>query len=165
MAGVGFDARMIRDADGTLKTRLGRVAYVWTGAKATQGARARMKVKVDGNKWFSGKASCLLVGNVGTVVGGLTVFDQAEPDDGWLEVGVVTADGVAQWVRVLGRIAAGHPERSPFASLTRGRRITVELDRKVVYELDGGDREAVSKVKIRVQPAAIAVKVPAAPVA
>ena len=33
MAGAGFDARMIRDADGGLKDRVGRAAYVWTGAK------------------------------------------------------------------------------------------------------------------------------------
>ena len=31
MAGAGFDAAMIEQADGTLKDRLGRVAYVWTG--------------------------------------------------------------------------------------------------------------------------------------
>ena len=33
MAGAGFDARMIGDADGGLKDRFGRLAYVWTGAK------------------------------------------------------------------------------------------------------------------------------------
>ena len=33
MAGAGFDAMMIREADNGLKDRLGRVAYVWTGSK------------------------------------------------------------------------------------------------------------------------------------
>ena len=33
MAGTGFDARMIRDADSALKDRVGRVAYVWTAAR------------------------------------------------------------------------------------------------------------------------------------
>ena len=33
MAGVGFDALMIRDADRDLKDRVGRAAYVWTGAR------------------------------------------------------------------------------------------------------------------------------------
>ena len=31
MAGAGFDALMIREADAGLKDRIGRVAYVWTG--------------------------------------------------------------------------------------------------------------------------------------
>ena len=33
MAGAGFDAAMIRQADGTLKDRFGRLAYVWTGSE------------------------------------------------------------------------------------------------------------------------------------
>ena len=32
MAGAGFDGAMIRDADGDLKSRLGKLAYVWTGS-------------------------------------------------------------------------------------------------------------------------------------
>src|SRR5580704_16506481 len=33
MAGAGFDARMIADADRAMKDRLGRVAYLYTGAR------------------------------------------------------------------------------------------------------------------------------------
>ena len=40
MAGAGFDAAMIRDADGGLKDRLGRAAYVWAGSKNLR-ARSR----------------------------------------------------------------------------------------------------------------------------
>ena len=65
---------------------------------------------VDGNLWFSGDLSCLLVGNVGTLFGGMTVFQDARPDDGRLDVGVVTATGVSAWLRALraprGRITA-----------------------------------------------------------
>jgi YegS/Rv2252/BmrU family lipid kinase len=161
MAGAGFDARMIRDADGSLKDRVGRVAYVWTGARATRGKPTPTKVRVDGRAWFSGKASCVLVGNVGTITGGVTVFTAAEPDDGWLEVGVVTAKGTVQWLRVLGRMAAGQTERSPLTKLTRGRKIDIRLANKTPYELDGGDRPPASRLKIRVEPRAISVRVPA----
>jgi hypothetical protein len=37
MAGAGFDASMIQEADGGLKDRLGRVAYVWTGSQEPAG--------------------------------------------------------------------------------------------------------------------------------
>ena len=40
MAGAGFDAAMIREADGGLKDRLGRVAYVWTGSKGLGRSRS-----------------------------------------------------------------------------------------------------------------------------
>jgi diacylglycerol kinase (ATP) len=160
MAGCGFDARMIRDADGSLKDHFGRAGYVWTGAKATRGKPTRTRVRVDGTTWFSGKASCVLIGNVGTITGGLNVFTAAEPDDGVLEIGVVTAKGVVQWLRVLGRMAAGQTERSPLTKLTRGRKITVRLAHKTPYELDGGDRPSTSRLKVRIEPGAISVRVP-----
>ena len=65
MAGVGFDAIMVKDADGGLKDRFGRLAYVWTGARATQMKAPRMSIKVDGAVWFKGRATCLLLGNMG----------------------------------------------------------------------------------------------------
>ena len=43
MAGAGFDAAMIHDADGGLKDRLGRVAYVWTGSKNLRRSRSRRR--------------------------------------------------------------------------------------------------------------------------
>jgi YegS/Rv2252/BmrU family lipid kinase len=159
MAGAGLDARMIRDADGSMKNHFGRAAYVWTGAKAMRGAPTRVKVRVDGKTWFVGKAACVLVGNVGTVTGGLEVFDSAEPDDGWLDLGVVTAEGAVQWLRVLARMAAGQTEKSPLTQITRGHRINIRLDRKTPYELDGGDRPPASKLKVRIEPGAISVRV------
>ena len=68
MAGAGLDALMIRDADGKLKDRLGRAAYVLTGAKNIAAGRITTQVRIDGDKWFDGKASCVLVGNVGKVL-------------------------------------------------------------------------------------------------
>jgi diacylglycerol kinase family enzyme len=160
MAGAGFDAAMIQDADGRLKDRLGRAAYLWTGARGLRAKPFKARVAVDGDPWFSGKASCVLVGNVGSLFGGIEVFDRASPDDGRLDIGVVTADGVIEWGRTLARTAAGSPERSPFVRVTSGRRFDVELGRKVLYELDGSDRAKAKKLKIRVEAGAVTVCVP-----
>ena len=59
-----------------------------------------------------------------------------------------------------GRIIAGQPAKSPFVQMTSGRRIRVRFDRPFPYELDGGDRKPVRKLKIKVHPAAIRVCVP-----
>ena len=48
MAGVGFDARMIRDADRGLKDRVGASRTSPTGAKNLRG-RVRMRIEVDGD--------------------------------------------------------------------------------------------------------------------
>jgi YegS/Rv2252/BmrU family lipid kinase len=162
MAGTGFDAIMIRHAAGRAKTRLGRLAYARSSVKAMRAPRVQMRVRIDDQPWFAGKASCLLFGNVGKVTGGLPVFAEASPSDGVLEVGLVTARNAWQWVRVLARVARGRIDRSPLIKTTRARRVRVELGRKMPYQLDGGDRPPVRRLKVRVEPAAVTVCVPAA---
>jgi diacylglycerol kinase (ATP) len=161
MAGAGFDASMIRDAgDGGLKDRLGRVAYVWTGSKNLRAKPFRAKIEVDGAAWYKGKASCILLGNVGKLFGGVEAFEDARPDDGKLELGVVTAEGLLEWSRMLARTAAGTASKSPFAQTTKARSVKVKLNRKVLYELDGGDRTKVKAFRVKVEPGAVVVCVP-----
>ena len=93
MAGAGFDAQMINDADRGLKDRAGRLAYVLTGLRHVRDEPVPTKIRVDGRKWFDGPTTCVLFGNVGTITGGIRAFDDARPDDGLLDVGVVTATG------------------------------------------------------------------------
>ena len=163
MAGAGFDAAMIRDAgDGGLKERFGRMAYVWTGSKDVRSKPFRAEIKVDGAGWFKGKASCILVGNVGKLFGGVEAFEDASPDDGKLELGVVTAEGLIEWGRMIARTAVGSASQSPFAQTTKARSVKVKLNRKVLYELDGGDRTKVKAFKVKVQPDAVTVCVPTA---
>ena len=160
MAGVGFDGAMIQDADRNLKDRLGKLAYVWTGLRHVNGKAPRAKVIIDGVKWFDDEASCVLVGNVGTITGGIHAFDDARPDDGWLDVGVATAQGALQWARALGTMAVGRSDHSPFVRMTRARRIDVKLESKLEYELDGGAREAVKRLTVQVVPEAVTICVP-----
>jgi diacylglycerol kinase (ATP) len=162
MAGAGLDAAMIRDADAGLKDRVGRIAYVWTGARNIDAQPFRAKIRVDGTSWFDDNASCVLVGNVGNLFGGVEAFDDARPDDGMLELGVVTADGLVQWARTMARTVAGTTAKSPFVQITRARTIEVTLSRKVLYELDGGDRKKLRSFTVEVEPGAIEICVPAA---
>jgi diacylglycerol kinase (ATP) len=157
MAGAGFDAIMMKEADRGLKDRLGQLAYVWTGTKAIRAGPIQMSIKVDGSQWFKGRASCLLLGNMGTLTGGLVAFPDARPDDGLLEVGVVTAQNPVQWARVLKGLVTGKAERSKNVRTGRGHRISIKLAKKVPYELDGGARPAAKRLRVRVDPRAVRV--------
>jgi diacylglycerol kinase (ATP) len=46
--------------------------------------------------------------------------------------------------------------------VTKGRSMNVKLDRKVRYELDGGDRSKVKSFRVEVEPGVVSVCVPRA---
>lgn len=160
MAGLGFDADLINSANGALKGRLGRFAYIWSGLRAVGLEAAHTTITLDGETWFEGDATCVLVGNVAKVMGGVEVFDGARPDDGWLDVGVSTAQGAFAWSRAMFHMGTGRAGASPYIRRARARRMTVELAAPLRYELDGGARGTLTKVKVRVVPAAVAVRIP-----
>ncbi len=160
MAGAGFDARMIADADRDMKDRFGRVAYLYTGARNLAARRVKATVEVDGECFFEGRVSCVLAGNVGKVLGGIQAFAGAQPDDGLLELGVVTAKNLAEWARAFGKVAVGRAEQSPFVEVTRGRKFRIRFASKQPYELDGGARGKLRQMRIEVKPGSITVCVP-----
>src|SRR4029077_13784168 len=123
--------------------------------------RMKATVEVDGKRFFQGPVSCVLAANVGTIMGGIEAFPDARPDDGLLELGVVTAKNPVEWARVFGRLTLGRAEDSPFAEITRGTKFTIRFDRKVPYELDGGVRPARREVQIKARPRSITICVPA----
>lgn len=163
MAGAGLDAHMIEDADAGLKDRFGRLAYIWTASKSLRKEPFKARIEVNGELWYKGKASCILLGNVGSLFGGIEAFENARPDDGLLEVGVTNAEGLGQWARTLARTAIGTTGKSPFVQVTKAKKIRVEFDRKVAYELDGGARKPTKVLKVKIEPGAITVRVPERP--
>jgi diacylglycerol kinase (ATP) len=162
MAGAGFDARVIRDADAEMKRRLGRMAYVWAVSRNLHDKPFRAEIEVDGSAWFEGDASCVLIGNVGEFFGGIAAFDGARPNDGVLDLGVATAEGIIDWTRTIVRTAVSGASNSPFVQVTRAQSVDVRLSRKVLYELDGGARRKAKRLQIEVEPDAVSVCVPEA---
>jgi len=162
MAGTGLDALIMNRVSSREKQTLGRLAYARSGLEAMKAARVRMEIRVDGAVWFKGAASNVLVGNVGTIAGGITVFPDASVSDGKLEVGIVTAKTPWQWLRVFTRAAIGLVARSPYVRTTTGKKISIRLGRKSPYELDGGARQPTKRIKVRVEPGALRVCVPGA---
>jgi diacylglycerol kinase (ATP) len=160
MAGAGFDARMIKEADRGMKDRVGRAAYLYAGVRNLSARRVNAVIEADGRRFFKGRLSCVLVGNVGKLLGGVEAFPGAQPDDGLLELGVVTAKNPAEWARTLGRVALGEAGKSPFVEVVQGRKFRIRLDRRLPCELDGGARPAAGKMRIKVHPSSITICVP-----
>ena len=161
MAGAGFDALMIREADGGLKDRLGRARLRLDGVEEPPRGPLQGAIDVNGELWYNGKASCVLLGNVGSLFGGIEAFETRGPTTGCSRSASRAptgwANGRAPWP---GRRSA-RPRKSPFVQMTKAKKIRIELDRKVEYELDGGARGKTKTLKAKVEPGAITVRVPA----
>lgn len=162
VAGAGLDALLVRDADSDLKDAVGRAAYVWTGLKNLGFEPFVVDIEVDGDELFHGKCTSVLVGNTKEAVGGIELFESAEPDDGTFEIGVVTAEGPLQWIRTAARAVVGDVESSPFLRSAQGSKVRLRFDEPVVYELDGGERKPARKLTIKVRPKSLTVCVPKA---
>ncbi len=161
MAGAGMDALVIGGADDDVKAKIGRLAYIASAAKSVRADPFVAEIEIDGEQFFSGEATCVLLGNVGELFGGLQPFPDAQPDDGRLEVGVVTADGTLQWLRTMARAVAGRAAESPDVDETTfTRRGTIRFDRDVEFELDGNERGAVREIDLEVDPGALVVCAP-----
>jgi YegS/Rv2252/BmrU family lipid kinase len=161
MAGAGLDAFMIRDAEaGGLKDTIGSLAYVISGSKNLSRDPVRMRIEVDDEGWFDDDATCVLVGNVSDVIAGISAFPDASPDDGRLDIGVITADSALDWLRTLTRSLVSEPEKSPFIRTTTGTSFDISMEQPLPYEIDGSERGTTRHIKTKVKPGAITVCVP-----
>jgi diacylglycerol kinase (ATP) len=158
MAGGGFDALMIKDADESgAKDRWGRLGYVMAGARNINISPAEAMVTVDGAEWYKGPASSVIAGNVGSLFGGLCAFPNASPFDGRLDVGVASARTRTEWMRLFGAAVTHRVEASPFVEETSGEKIVIEFDRTLPWQADGGDLDRVDRLEIQCLPSAVAI--------
>ena len=105
------------------------------------------------------RASSVLIGNVGELQGGVTLLPGAEPDDGVLDLLVLTARGLAGWAALaadvlLRRRRTRHVARIAF------RELHVVLDRPQLWELDGEVMGRTRQLRVAVRPGALLVRVP-----
>ncbi|WP_062521365.1 diacylglycerol kinase family protein [Demequina silvatica] len=159
MAGVGLDAQIMRDTDPRLKKLVKGGAYVVAGIRQVGAEAFRAKVTVDGRQVHDGRAVMTLVGNVGRLQGGINLLPDAEAGDGRLHVLVASGDGVQGMVmRLLGSLAR-RGGRSPMRR-TAGRRVEVELDREVPFQIDGDTEGTTSAFSAEVMHEALLVMTP-----
>ena len=162
MAGVGFDVRMLSGAEEG-KERMGTLAYVVSGVRsARQRKLFKTTITLDGEPFFKGRASCVLVGNAGRLKAGIEAFPGATPTDGMVHVAVVTATNLRSWGGLLVSAALRKPEWSRNARLGEGRAITVSFTKKRRFELDGGVKTRAKQLDFKVRPRSLIVAAPTA---
>lgn len=106
MAGAGFDAAMVRDTSPRLKSRMGWAAYVLSALRHLRDPGVRLTVRIDGGRPRRRRARMVVIGNVGSLQGGLPLLPTARPDSGRLEVVLFDPRGAAGWLAAAGHLAS-----------------------------------------------------------
>ncbi|HET8958393.1 MAG TPA: diacylglycerol kinase family protein, partial [Microcella sp.] len=101
MIGIGIDAKMIAATNPELKKRVGWLAYVEAIARIVRDVDAvRLTYTLDGSPPRSTTVHTLIVGNCGSLPGGVLLMPDAVIDDGLLDIVGMRPRNFAGWVRV-----------------------------------------------------------------
>jgi diacylglycerol kinase family enzyme len=159
MAGMGFDAKLLGSTSETTKARIGWPAYLLGAARHLRDRPMRVSIRIDDQPPLRRRAKSVLVANVGRLQGGVRLFTSAEPDDGYLDVAILTPRTLGHWAS-LGWAVLRRQTRVPGMEVLRGRRIEIFSNRAQPRELDGDVIEPGRSLRVEIQPHALWLCVP-----
>jgi len=160
MAGIGFDAAMLAGASERLKDRVGWAAYVLSALRLLHERPFRVLLRADEGPPRRRWASAVIVGNVGSLQGSIRLLPDAAPDDGVLDVAVLTAWGWAGWLGLAADVLLRRRRTGRLDRLTC-RELIVQARRARPWEADGEVTGTARLLRVSVQPGGLLLRVPA----
>jgi YegS/Rv2252/BmrU family lipid kinase len=159
-AGMGFDAAMLRDANHTLKARIGPLAYVWSALRNLRRPRASYRLRLDGGEEMTRRAQGVLVANLGKIQGGLPILPDAVPDDGQFDIAVLKTRTLGDWVGVAARILVRSRKPGPDVDTFRAHTVEIRCDRAQPVQFDGDTVEPTDRLDLEIDPSSLTLAVP-----
>lgn len=177
MAGLGIDAAMIANTDPELKRRIGWLAYVGGVLRSIKGDNAiRIRFQLNDHAARSVRVNSVMIGNCGLLTGNILLLPEAAIDDGIFDIVALRPDGLIGWVQIAWKVVweNGVLRRSTvgrkFLSYTKevrtlrylkGKKITLRTETPQQFQIDGDAIGEVVAIRARVEPRALAVRIPA----
>jgi diacylglycerol kinase family enzyme len=161
MAGLGLDAKMLDDASEPIKRRFGWGAYAASALRHLWDRPMRVSLRTDSGSPQLRRASGVIVGNVGTLQGGLPLLPDAQPDDGRLDMVVLTARSSVGWLAVALHVLLRRPGATARVIRRTFTELSVEVDRAHLWEIDGEVMGRTRQLVVTVKPGTLLVRVPA----
>lgn len=159
MAGMGFDAQMLEGTSETAKKHLGWLAYLGGAAKHLRDRPMRVRIVLDGGAPMPRRPRSVIVGNVGRLQGGVRLLSAAKPDDGKLDVAVLSPNSLRHWA-ALGWAVLRRRKRVPLMETYTAERVEIFSNRAQPRQLDGDLIEPGKTMKIHVWHRALLLCVP-----
>ncbi|MBK3563255.1 diacylglycerol kinase family protein [Streptomyces sp. MBT62] len=177
MSGAGLDAAMLEHTDDRAKSAVGWLAYVLATFGTLRTPRMRLTLRLDDGPVLHRTARMVLLANVGTVQGGLTLLPAARPDDGLLDLLILDPRGPGGWLSALGTLIRGRrrstrptapDEVVPVGTGTKGVPVEFRTFRRAELtfavpqsrELDGDTVSHGRRLTAEVRPGALTVLLP-----
>lgn len=159
MTGMGLDGETMAKANKTVKSTLGWPAYVVSGVAGVFRGGFGASVSTPGQQPIRQHVASVIVGNCGTLTGGIELMPDARLDDGKLDAVVVSPHGIFGWAAVVAAVVSH--DKSGHRRLVRrvSHKITVTTHEPVEAQLDGDAVGKRSRIKARVEPHALKVRV------
>jgi YegS/Rv2252/BmrU family lipid kinase len=161
MAGIGMDAAIMRDAPEGAKSRLGWPAYLVSTLRHLRRPGVRMRLEIDGAAPRRVYAKTVLIGNVGTLQAGLALIPQARPDDGLLDVVVLSGRSLPDWLVTAGWVLRHRPHGDRHYASYQGKQIRIRTAGPQPRQVDGDLLAAGPCLAVEIEPAALRIHVPA----
>lgn len=158
VSGMGLDAAVIESPE-RLKALLGSAAYAASALKNLAGEAKPITVTVDEELPRRIPARMALIGNVGKMQMGVTVFDHCDPTDGKLAVFIAKLRGLREAAST-GRDVILHRSATGKHGLQlAGEKVVFETTEPWPREIDGDLVEPGTYMSARVLPKALTVRV------
>ena len=138
MAGMGFDAAIMEGVNEDIKKKVGWLAYVWSALKALMFPAMKLEVSVDDGPFTTHRARTCVIGNVGSLQGGMVLLPDAAIDDGTIDVVMLYPRRFLSWIPLVVRVISRREEKAgeSVARMT-GRKVVVRASHEVPRQLDG----------------------------
>ena len=167
MAGLGLDGQVMAGTNEKVKAVVGWVAYVFSGLRQVFSRGFRVEVRSNGDEGIVEKAGdtvnrharTVVIGNCGTLQGGLELMPDAKVDDGVLDAVVIAPKGGLGWLSVISDLVTRHRAGHRRLDRLRGREFTVTAGRPVEAEIDGDPIGEHRSLGVRVLPESLVVRV------
>lgn len=162
--GVGLESMAMKQTSSAQKSRWGTAAYLWTAVKQFPNWRPHhFRLTVDG-KTHQIRASELICANAGKFgVGELKWSERIEPDDGRIDIAVVKARSVLEYLQVAAALLfKGQHKSKQMEFFSAKKEIRVEANQQLPIHGDGEALDVQLPVTAVIKPATLGVIVPTA---
>ncbi len=178
MAGMGLDAKMIKNTDEDLKAKAGWAAYVKAIITSLRDPdELHLRYRLDQHEPKRATVHTLIVGNCGSLPGKILLMPDAVLDDGLFDLMMTRPKGILGWLNVAARVAwlngvirrtqagkavAGEHTNDARLRYRTGQRFTARFSRPEEIELDGDGFGKATAFDARIRAGGLTIRVPVA---